>query len=111
MPGPTEFEKVAKVGDLGDGEMMSVIAGRIEILLARIGDEYFALDDFCTHADALLDQGTLHADTCEVECPLHEGMFDLRTGQPTSEPVEDATIVFAVRIEGDDILVGPRGDA
>ena len=111
MPGPTEFEKVAKVGDLADGQMMSVIAGRMEIMLARVGDEYFALDDYCTHADALLDQGILHADTYEVECPLHEGMYDLRTGEPTGEPVEDAAIVFAVKIEGDDILVGPKEGA
>ena len=108
MPGPTEFEKVATVGDLEDGQMIQVHAGGMDLNLARIGDEYFAMDNWCTHASAMLNMGFLHTDTCEIECPVHEGMWDLRTGQPTNEPADDPTMVFPVKVEGDDILVGPK---
>ena len=110
MPRLAEFHQVAKVGDLEDGTMKSVTADRHMYLLARIGDEYFCLDDWCTHADAQLDQGFIHADAYEIECPLHEGHFDLRTGNPTVPPPEDPVDSYAVRIEGDDILIGPKDE-
>ena len=53
----------------------------------------------------MLDQGTLVG--IEVECPLHEGRFDLRTGQDTNPPADEPVAAFAVRVEGDDVLVGP----
>jgi 3-phenylpropionate/trans-cinnamate dioxygenase ferredoxin subunit len=88
MPRPTEFVKVAKVCDVADGEMVAVWAGPTEVLLAQEGDEYFTVDNACTDTDANLSMGILHADICAAKCPLHKGMFDLRTGQPTQEPPE-----------------------
>ena len=102
-----EFQKVAKVGDLDDGDMVAVQAERHDFLLVRIGDEYFGVDLWCTHADAQLDQGFLYYDRCEVQCPLHESRFDLRTGEVTGEPAEVPIPLVAVRVEGDDILMGP----
>ena len=106
-----EFHKVAKVGDVADGEMLALSAEGIDIMLARIGDEYFALYNNCSHADAMLAFGFLHTDRCVVECPLHEGLFDLRTGEAIQEPAEDPVEAYAIRIEDDDILVGPREEA
>lgn len=106
----TKFVKVAKTSDLADGKMMAVDADGEEILLARIGDKYYAINNVCSHAAAWLDQGDLLPATYEVQCPLHEGRFDLRTGAPTHEPAEEPVEVYAVRVEGDDILVGPPGD-
>ncbi len=103
-----EFVKVATKADLPDEGMMAVTVDGDEYLLARIGDEYFATDAWCTHAAGLLYEGYLHADTCEVECPVHEGYFDLRTGDPTNPPVEEPISVYSVRLEGDDILIGPK---
>ncbi len=111
MPGPTKLQPVAKVGDLADGAMMSVKVESTDILLARIGDSYFAIDAWCSHEAGYLLHGALHADLCEVECPVHEGSFDLRTGEATMPPAEDSVPAFAVKVQGDDILVGPKGDA
>jgi nitrite reductase/ring-hydroxylating ferredoxin subunit len=104
----SQFTKVATTSDLADGRMMAVDAENEEILLARIGDNYYAINNICSHAAAWLDQGYLLPATCEVQCPLHEGKFDLRNGDPTAEPCEEAVESYAVRIEGNDILVGPR---
>ncbi len=111
MPGPTEFQRVAKVSDLADGAMVSVKVESTDILLARIGDAYFAIDAWCSHEAGYLLHGTLHAELCEVECPIHESSFDLRTGEATMPPAEDPVPALAVKVEGDDILVGPKGDA
>ena len=103
-----EFVVVAKVAQLKDNSMINVVAEGEEILLAKIDGEVYALDDCCTHALGMLSMGELHADTCEVQCPIHEGRFDLRTGEVTAPPAEEPVPAYVVRIEGDDILVGPK---
>ena len=103
-----EFVIVAKVGDIKDNTMINVSAGDEEILLAKVNGELFAIEDCCTHALGMLTMGELHVDTCEVQCPIHEGRFDLRTGEVTVPPPEDPVVSYEVRIEGDDIHVGPK---
>jgi nitrite reductase/ring-hydroxylating ferredoxin subunit len=104
----TEFVRVAAVGDLSGNGMIAVAVGDDEVMVARIGDEYFAVDGMCSHEAGLLGEGELHADTCEVECPVHEGFFDLRTGAAVAPPADAPVTVYAVRIDGDDIMVGPK---
>ena len=101
----SEFVKVATVGELAEGEMMMVTPNGVEVLLAHIKGEYFAIDNWCSHTGGMLDQGELLE--YEVECPIHEGRFDLRTGEATQFPAEEDQQPYAVRIEGDDIFVGP----
>ena len=104
----TGWVAVAKIGDLADNDMMMVTAGPEEILLALVDGNYYAIDNWCTHAGGMLDQGVLHADTLEVECPIHEGYFHLGTGSARLPPAEEDTIAYAVKVEGDDILIGPQ---
>ena len=103
-----EFIQVAKVGDLADGDMMAVSANGQDFLLIRIEEEYFAMDLWCSHLDAQLDQGILFPEIHELECPLHESRFNLDTGEPTQEPAEDPMPIFAVKIEADEIWIGPK---
>jgi len=103
----TEFVKVANVSDLAPSEMRTVKIDQEYVFIARIGDEYFALDGFCSHADGFLADGYLHENLCEVECPIHEGAFDLRTGEVTNPPAETPVVAYVVRIAGEDIMVGP----
>ena len=100
------FIKVAKTHDLAEGGMVAVLVGDTEILLARVQGQYYAISNVCSHADAWLHQGDLRSATWEVQCPLHQGRFDLRTGQATAWPASQPVQVYAVRVEGEDILVG-----
>jgi 3-phenylpropionate/trans-cinnamate dioxygenase ferredoxin subunit len=50
----------------------------------------------------------LFADSCEVQCPLHDSRFSLVDGRPTGLPATKPVKTYAVRIDGDDILVGPQ---
>ncbi len=64
---------------------------------------YYAVDDTCTHAEASLSEGFLQG--CEIECPLHGGRFDVRTGKATWSPAFVPVATYAVRVEGSDVLV------
>jgi len=73
-----------------------VVAGR-DIALYNSGGDIFATDNICTHGQARLCEGFLEGH--EIECPLHQGRFDIRTGQPTCAPVTEAIRSYPVRIE------------
>lgn len=89
-----------------DGEMNPVQVGDRELLLARVGEEYFAVDNLCSHAEGWLDMGFLIPERCEVRCPLHEGRFDLRTGAATHEPATEPIAAFTVTVVDGDVFVG-----
>ena len=67
------------------------------VAVARIGNEYFCIDDICTHQDAALSDGWVE-DGC-VECPLHESRFDLRTGNPDVPPARERLATHPVTVE------------
>ena len=78
------FRPLAKVADLPAGTMRRVTVGELDILLANTSRGVFAVDDRCPHMSAPLSIGEL--DGCIVACPLHEGRFDLASGDPARMP-------------------------
>ena len=70
------------------------VAGR-DIALYGVGGEVFATDNICTHGHARLCDGFLEGH--EIECPLHQGKFDVRDGSPTCAPVTEAVRSYPVR--------------
>ena len=93
----------ASLGDLREGEPHGIeIAGR-PVALYRVGGELYATGNVCTHAEAMLSDGVL--DGCEIECPLHLGRFDIRTGEALTSPVEIDIPVYPVRVSGDSVEV------
>jgi 3-phenylpropionate/trans-cinnamate dioxygenase ferredoxin subunit len=94
-----DFISVAAVADIDDGQMIALEVDGEEILLAQIGEEYFAINNVCSHFRAFLTDGELHAETCEVQCPLHDSCFNLRTGIPKDLPADEPVAVYAVRAQ------------
>lgn len=78
------FEAVFDVDDLPAGAMRRVSHGDLDILVAHTSLGVVAVDDRCPHMSAPLSIGEL--DGCVVACPLHEGRFDLSTGDPVQMP-------------------------
>lgn len=72
-----------------------VVEGR-RIAVFRTADGVFAVDDLCTHGDGSLSDG--YVEDGEIECPLHAGRFDLRTGCPMSGPVSIPVSCYPVEI-------------
>lgn len=100
------FVTVANVGDLQPGGLMYVEVGEDPVCLVNLDGEFFALCDVCTHQDASLSDGEIVGD--ELECPLHGGAFDIRTGAPAAMPVVVPTETYRVKVVGDIVLVARR---
>lgn len=103
---PLVYHLVARVGDLESGELRYVEAGGRAICLANVGGEILALDNACTHEHASLSDGATDGD--RIECPLHGGAFDVRSGEPLSYPAVYPIKTYRVEIEGEEIRVGIR---
>ena len=102
-----DFVKVAVTTDLPPGELMLVEVDDERIALANVGGQYYAVTDECTHAGCPLSDGQMEGEL--LECPCHGSQFNVRTGEVASPPADEPLTRYAVRIEGDDILVGPGG--
>lgn len=71
-------------------------AGGQPLAVFRLGDDVFALRDKCSHGNARLSDGYVE-DGC-VECPLHQGLIDIRSGAARSAPITTAVRSFPVRV-------------
>jgi 3-phenylpropionate/trans-cinnamate dioxygenase ferredoxin subunit len=103
-----DYVAVAKLGDLDDGDMRQVVVRGDLVGLYRVGDRVLAINDVCTHEEAYLTDGYFEPEDLEVECPLHGSRFNVETGDVRILPATRPVATYEVRIEGDDVLVGPR---
>jgi len=86
------------VDDVPEDDVIGVVVGDRDIALYNAGGEIYATDNICTHGHARLCEGFLEGH--EIECPLHQGRFDIRTGTPMCAPVTEAIRSYPIRIEG-----------
>ncbi|HET9976495.1 MAG TPA: non-heme iron oxygenase ferredoxin subunit [Burkholderiaceae bacterium] len=94
---------VAAVDDLFDGASIAVVAAGREIALHSVDGVPFATDNLCTHGAGRLCDGFLEGH--EIECPLHQGRFDVRSGAATCPPATEAIRSYPVRIEAGRVFV------
>jgi 3-phenylpropionate/trans-cinnamate dioxygenase ferredoxin subunit len=97
-----------RVCSVGDVEVDSARRFDIEghrVAVVRIGDDWYAIGDECSHQDYSLSEGEVWPDECEIECPKHGSTFSLKTGDPQSLPATKPVPVYDVRVDGDDVLV------
>ena len=93
----TVWTDAAAPDDVPTDEVIGVaVAGR-DVALYRVDGEVFATDNLCTHGLARLCDGFLLGH--EIECPMHQGRFDVRTGRPTCAPVTEPVRSYPVKIE------------
>lgn len=83
--------------DLPDDDVTSVQLSGRDIALYKVDGSVFATDNTCTHGHARLCDGFLEGH--EIECPLHQGKFDIRDGSASCAPVTEALRCYPVRIE------------
>jgi 3-phenylpropionate/trans-cinnamate dioxygenase ferredoxin subunit len=99
----SDFIKVAQFSQLPNPGKQLVQADDRMVVLFRIGDELYCLDDVCTHDGGPLGEGDMDGYT--VACPRHGARFDIRDGRPLSMPATEPTVVHEVKIQGDDVYV------
>ncbi len=96
--------RVASLADLAPGSTLLVEVEGRRICLARTHDgDVYAVDDTCTHEEESLSEGWVEGNC--IECPAHNSIFDLRTGEALSLPAEDPVATHAVAVEGEEILL------
>src|SRR5713226_8303553 len=98
-----DFRNGFPIRDLGDGSMISGQADGEELVLARRGDEVFAIGAHCTHYGGPLAEGLIVGDT--VRCPWHHACFSLRTGEALRAPALDPVSSWKVETRGDKLFV------
>lgn len=92
----TRWLDAAPAASLADEGVAGVVLEGTPIAVFRLGDEFFALHDLCPHGAARLSDGYVD-DVC-VECPLHQGLVDIRTGAAVSPPITEATRSYPTRV-------------
>jgi naphthalene 1,2-dioxygenase system ferredoxin subunit len=94
----TNWTDVAAEADLFDGAGIPVAPNGLDIALFCQEGQVFATDNLCSHGHARLCDGFLEG--FEIECPFHQGRFDIRTGEATGAPCTEAVRSWPVKIEG-----------
>jgi 3-phenylpropionate/trans-cinnamate dioxygenase ferredoxin component len=97
--------RVCAVEDVKSGAHARYDVDGHALCVVRIDDDWYVISDTCSHADFSLCEGDLWEDEREIECPKHGSTFSLETGEPQSLPATKPVPVYAVRIEGDDVMV------
>jgi 3-phenylpropionate/trans-cinnamate dioxygenase ferredoxin subunit len=97
--------RLCSVDDVEPGTVKRFDVNGNRVAVVRIGDEWYAIGDRCSHADYSLSEGDVWEDEREIECPKHGSTFSLLTGEPQSLPATRPVPVYAVRVEGDDVIV------
>ena len=99
----TNWIDALSADELPTDDVLGVLVAGRDIALYTVGDAVFATDNVCTHGQARLCDGFL--DGHEIECPLHQGKFDVRNGQPTCVPVTEALRSYPVKVDGQRVYV------
>lgn len=100
----TTWIDVAAHDDIPEDDVIGVNAAGRDVALYSVQGELYATDNICTHGHARLCDGFL--EDFEIECPLHQGRFDVRNGKAMCAPLAQDVRVYPVKREGDRVLVG-----
>ncbi len=99
---------IAKVSDVAEGTAVPVETMGLQLAVYHLeGGEICVTDNICTHAFALLTDGWFENGL--IECPLHAGSFDCRTGKGQGAPIEEDLKTYEVRITNDTIEINLPG--
>lgn len=97
------WHRVAASAEVPRGEVVGAQAGETPIALYNVDGEILATHNICTHAYACLSDGYL--EDGKIECPLHQALFDIRTGAVVCGPAPQPLAVYPVRVEDGQVFV------
>ena len=99
--------KLCNVFDVAPGEMLAVeVDGAPPLAVYNLDGEFFVTSNVCTHALATLTDGYLEGDI--VECPMHGGKFNVKSGEATHFPCIEPLRTFDVTIGNGQVLIDLR---
>src|SRR4051812_46153062 len=101
----TGILKLCRADDVKPGEAKRFDVDGHRVCLVRIGDDFYAIGDRCSHADYSLAEGEVYPEEREIECWKHGSTFSLVTGEPQTLPATKPVPVYEVTVDGDDVFV------
>ena len=94
----TNFD-IGTLDDYVHGQAVQIKVGDRVLVIVRIDNDVYVLDDRCSHEDFSLSLGEVDVATCEIECARHGAMFNLKDGQPMSFPATRPVAHYDVLVE------------
>jgi naphthalene 1,2-dioxygenase system ferredoxin subunit len=98
MTDTAQWITVADRSSVGPDSVIGVKAGDLDVALYNIEGQIYATHNICTHAQALLSEGRLNGDV--IECPLHGGRFEVKSGKGLGAPITYDLKIFPVCAQG-----------
>jgi len=94
-----KFYPVTSIKTIKTGSAKSFNLQGRNILIANVDNEFFAIDDMCSHEDSPLSLGCLKNEL--ISCTLHGSRFNVKTGLPVEEPATEPVQTYVTRINGE----------
>jgi 3-phenylpropionate/trans-cinnamate dioxygenase ferredoxin component len=98
-------QRLCAVSEVVPGEARRFVIGAHQIALVRIGEDFYAIGDTCSHADYSLSEGEVDADALQIECWKHGSCFSLKTGDPDTLPATRPVPTYDVEVAGGEVWV------
>ena len=94
--GEAAFVPVPNTEQLRNGETLRVEIDKQVMTIARLDNQLYAFQEFCTHRFGPLSEGSFHG--FNVQCPWHNSCFDIRTGKVTNGPAKVVLKTFKIEM-------------
>jgi 3-phenylpropionate/trans-cinnamate dioxygenase ferredoxin subunit len=101
-----DWEQMARVEEIPPGGRKLVVVDDLPALLIRIGEDFYCIEDTCTHDGAPMTDGAIVG--CEIVCPRHGARFDIPTGRVTRMPATEPIRTFPVEVRDGAVYVRPE---
>src|SRR3954465_7717605 len=98
-------QRLCSRDDIAPGAAQRFDVDGHRLAVVRIGDDFYAIGDRCSHADYSLAEGEVYEDEREIEGWKHGSTFSLETGEPQTFPATKPVPVYEIVVEGDDVKV------
>jgi 3-phenylpropionate/trans-cinnamate dioxygenase ferredoxin component len=99
-----EWIQACNAGDIDEEDVLRFDHNEQTYAIYHLRNGFFASDGWCTHERAHLADGLVLGD--QIECPMHLGRFDIKTGDPLNPPVCKKLQLHPVKLQDGQVLIG-----
>ncbi len=91
-----DWHLAGNASDFENEDVEQVWVGKLAVAVYKAKGQFYATQDVCTHEHAYLSDGVVV--DCTIECPFHQGRFDVRDGRALGAPVIIPLRTFPVKV-------------
>ena len=96
---------VCNANEVPSGGMQGFEVDGEPVLIANVAGRFYAIGNVCTHSQAELCDGYLDENECTVECPVHNAVFSLESGDALESPAEQPVPTYEIVQQGEDLYI------